>query len=202
MLLLKKSFLQLKKKVFSCFPKKKMSDEEDDFAMVEHELHAAEHTDKPMVELEIARSVTGAGRTRISHLEDDLSDTKTELGMMRAQAAKQALVIASLQKVVASRDLTLQHCTASLIETNAQFQESQDAVKQLQAELQTVREQLTQLEIQYELTRSDLKKECQEFKAYKQCIQNKPRRPMGPADQVMSTERKFINNLFEPSLFR
>ncbi len=190
------------KKKYVSIPKKKMSDAEEEFAMVEHELHETEHSDKPMVELEIARSVTGAGRARISHLEEDLSDTKTELTQLNSQVNKQALVIASLQKVVASREMTLQHCTASLIDTNNQCQEAQALVKQLQAELQQLREQHTQLEIQYELTRSDLQKECQEFKAYKQCVQSKPKRPMGPVDQVMTTERKFINNLFEPSLFR
>jgi chromosome segregation ATPase len=177
-----------------------MSDDEEEFSMVEHELYAIEHTDKPMVELEIARSVTGADRARISCLEGDLSDTKTELDLLRSKTAKQASVIASMQKVITSRDLSLQHCTSSLIETNTQFQEAQDTIKQLRTELQKAKDDLTQLEIQYELTRTDLQKECQEFKAFKQCF-NKTRRTL-PIDQVMATERKFINNLFEPGLFR
>lgn len=167
----------------------------------EEELYAIEHTDKPMVELEIARSVTGADRARISCLEGDLSDTKTELDLLRSKTGKQAsMIAASMQKVITSRDLSLQHCTSSLIETNTQFQEAQETIKQLRTELQKAKDDLTQLEIQYELTRSDLQKECQEFKAFKQCF-NKPRRPL-PIDQVMATERKFINNLFEPGLFR
>lgn len=64
---------------------------------------------------------------------------------------------------------------------------------------------LNEMELQYNIAREDLQKEASEFKAYKQCV-TKPRRH-APPQEVMggpsdSKPIKFINNLFEPSMFR
>ena len=181
-----------------------MTDDEHDFDLVEHELHETACLSlKPMVELEIAQSVTDANRGRIAVLEATLTEVSAELKMIRAQSTKQSLVIASMEKLLASRDTTLQHCTTSLMTVNSQYQEAQTTMQQQGTVIQQLRDQLNQLEIQYELTREDLKKESAEFRAFKQCV-SKPKRTH-PADQIMSSEgkpTKFINSLFEPSLFR
>jgi chromosome segregation ATPase len=181
-----------------------MTDDEHDFDLVEHELHETACLSlKPMVELEIAQSITDANRGRIATLEETLTELRAELKMIRSHSIKQGLVIASMEKVLASRDTTLQHCTTSLMTVNSQYQEAQTTMQQQGVVIQQLRDQLNQLEIQYELTREDLKKESAEFRAFKQCV-NKPKRPH-PQDQVMSSEAKptkFINSLFEPSLFR
>lgn len=181
-----------------------MAEEDDEFDLVEHELHETTSLSlKPMVELEIAQSVTDANRNRIAVLEETLREVSAELKMIRSHSTKQSLVIASMEKVLASRDTTLQHCTTSLMTVNSQYQEAQTAMQQQGLVIQQLRDQLNQLEIQYELTREDLKKESAEFKAFKQCV-NKPKRPY-PSDQVMLPDGKapkFINSLFEPSTFR
>ena len=185
----------------------KMQAEEDElheFHLVEHEMHETAMSYKPMVELEIAQSVSDANRSRISALESELHETKAELALLQAQSSKQGMVIGSLEKNLVSRDTTLQHCTSSLITINSQFQEAQTVMAQQAEVIVQLRDQLNQLEIQYNLTRDELRKEAGEFKAYKQCF-TKPRRAT-PPDQVMGASEskpvKFINNLFEPSLFR
>ena len=177
---------------------------QDEFHLVEHEMHATALSYKPMVELEIAQSVSDASRSRISTLESELHETKSELALLQSQSTKQLLVIASLEKNLVSRDTTLQHCTSSLITVNSQFQEAQTIMAQQAEVIVQLRDQLNQLEIQFNSKCEELRKEAGEFKAYKQCI-TKARRS-APPDQVMgmsdSKPVKFINNLFEPSLFR
>ena len=179
---------------------------QDDFHLVEHEMHATAMSYKPMVELEIAQSVSDANRSRIVQLESDLHETKAELAMLQSLSTKQALVIASLEKNLSSRDTTIQHCTSSLITVNSQFQEAQTVMTQQADVIVKLREQLNEMELQYNIARDDLQKEASEFKAYKQCV-IKPRRHAAPQQEVMggpsdSKPIKFINNLFEPSLFR
>jgi chromosome segregation ATPase len=176
--------------------------EEEEFHLVEHEMHETVISYKPMVELEIAQSVSDANRSRIAQLDSELYETKAELVLVQSLSAKQVLVIASLEKNLSSRDTTLQHCTSSLITVNSQFQEAQAVMAQQADVIVKLREQLNELEIQFSATRDDLRKEASEFKAYKQCV-TKPRRP-APPDQTMGDSKpiKFINTLFEPALFR
>jgi chromosome segregation ATPase len=183
-----------------------MQDEDfqEDFHLVEHEMHATAMSYKPMVELEIAQSVSDANRTRIAQLESDWHETKAELALLQSLSTKQALVIASLEKNLSSRDTTLQHCTSSLITVNSQYQEAQNVMAQQADVIVKLREQLNEMELQCNIAREDLQKVASEFKAYKQCVA-KPRHQAPPQEVMGHTDSKpikFINNLFEPSMFR
>jgi uncharacterized coiled-coil protein SlyX len=105
---------------------------------------------------------------------------------------------------LSSRDTTLQHCTSSLITVNSQYQEAQNVMAQQADVIVKLREQLNEMELQYNIAREDLQKVASEFKAYKQCVA-KPRHQAPPQEVMGHTDSKpikFINNLFEPSMFR
>jgi chromosome segregation ATPase len=182
-----------------------MDASEDEFDLVEHELHATSQSAKPMVELEIAQSMVDSMRAHIVNSETTLATASDELAGALALIQRHELVIASLQKTVANRDITLAHCTSSLIATTSQYQSSLDTIKEREAEIKHLKARMDELETQYAVVRDELKREAQEFKAYKQCHAQGRRVPPHPVDQAMRAEREnrnLMSSLLEPTMFR
>jgi multidrug resistance efflux pump len=159
-----------------------------------------------MVELEIAQSMVDSMRAHIVSSESTLATASDELTRVKALAAKQKIVILGMQRTIADRDTTLEHCTTSLMSTTSQHQTALAALKERDEEIQELKAKLTELEIQYDLTREELKREMEEFKAYKQChVQSKrAHQPNQRPEQSSSPKdsRGFMSAMLEPTLFR
>jgi chromosome segregation ATPase len=188
-----------------------MVDSDDEFALVEHELHPTELSVKPMVELEIAQSMVDSMRAHIVSSESTLATASDELAGAHALAQRQGLMIASMQKTITNRDITLAHCTNSLISTTSQYQSALETLKDRDAEIQHLKASLNELEVQYKMLRDDFKREAQEFKAYKHChaqarrVQPYPPHTPHPVDQAMRAEgenRSLLSSLLDPTMFR
>jgi len=179
----------------------KMADVEDEYHLVEHELHSTESSLKPMVELEIAQSMVDSMRAHIVSSESTLATASDELTRIRALSGRQKLTILHLQRTIADRDTTLEHCTSSLMATNSQHQTALATIKERDDTIQELKGRITELEIQYELTRDELKREMEEFKVYKQChAQSKRGHPRPESPKADS--RGFMSSMLDPTLFR
>ena len=182
-----------------------MNDLEDEFDLVEHELHSTIQSTKPMVELEIAQSMVDSMRAHIVSSESTLASASGELAEALNLIQRHEFTIASLRKTVANRDITLAHCTSSLISTTSQYQSALDTIKEREAEIEHLKARMNELETQYALVRDEFKREAQEFKAYKQCHAQGRRVPPHPVDQAMRADREnrsLMSSLLEPTMFR
>jgi chromosome segregation ATPase len=191
------------KKVFGLLTQK-MADAEDEYHLVEHELHLTDSSSKPMVELEIAQSMVDSMRAHIVSSESSLATTSDELTRARALITRQKLTISTLQRTIADRDTTLEHCTSSLMGTTSQYQTALTALKERDETIQELKAKITEMEIQYDLTREELKREMEEFKVYKQCHVQSKRVHQRPEQQSppKSDSRGFMSSMLEPTLFR
>ena len=169
-----------------------MEDLEDEYHLVEHELHSTATSFKPMVELEIAQSMVDSVRAHLLSSESTLANTSDELERLRALAARQSLLIAALQKTISTRDTTLEHCTASLMSTTSQYQTSLSTIKERDEEIQNLKAQVAELT-------SKLGRETEEFAAYKHAHVQQTRRQGPPLKQ---DARGFMSTMMEPTLFR
>ena len=174
-----------------------MADLEEDYHLVEHELHSTETSLKPMVELEIAQSMVDSVRAHLVSSESTLANTSDELERLRALAARQNLLIASMQRTIATRDTTLEHCTSSLMSTTSQYQTALSTINEHEEEIQTLKAQLAELSTKHTQVREELEREMEEFKAYKQAHVHSRRMPPPKADN-----RGFMSTMMEPTLFR
>lgn len=175
-----------------------MEDLESDYHLVEHELHSTETSFKPMVELEIAQSMVDSVRAHLVSSESTLANTSDELERLRTLATRQNLLIGSMQRTIATRDTTLEHCTSSLMSTTSQYQAALSTIKEQEEEIQTLKVQVAELVVKHNLVREELGREVEEFKAYKQVHAQQSRR----LPQSKQENRGFISTMMEPTMFR
>jgi uncharacterized coiled-coil protein SlyX len=87
--------------------------------------------------------------------------------------------------------------------TTSQYQTAVTTLKERDETIQELKAKITELEIQYDLTREELKREMDEFKVYKQChVQSKRGHQRPEQSPPKSDSRGFMSAMLEPTLFR